>query len=51
LEASAHLKVVAGGMDSIRVDFPGVDLDDLHSPAQFTLGAGEADIRLVAGSD
>jgi hypothetical protein len=51
VDASAKLNLVAGGMDAIRIDFPGVEADDVQSPYQFTLGKGEAVISLVAGAD
>jgi hypothetical protein len=50
-EASAVLHLTGGAPDSIRVDFPGVELDEECETCDVTLGAGEAQFHLVAGDD
>lgn len=50
-EVSAVLHLTGGSPDSIRVDFPDVVLDDECGSCDITLGAGDADIHLVAGDD
>lgn len=50
-EASAVLHLTGGSPDSVRVDFPNVKLYKECETCDVTLGAGEAQLYLVAGDD